>query len=45
MANILVVDDSITMREELRMVLTEAEYTILEAVDGGGVLNKRREII
>lgn len=40
MANILVVDDSATFREEMKQGLTAAGYTVVEAVDGEDGLKK-----
>lgn len=43
MANILLVDDSATFREEMKVSLTDAGYTVLEAVDGEDGLKKAME--
>ena len=43
MANILVVDDSESVRTTLRNILTAADHSIVEAVDGYDALEKLKE--
>ncbi len=40
MAKVLIVDDSATMRQQLRQVLTTGGFDVLEAVDGQDGLEK-----
>lgn len=40
MKNILIIDDSAVMRKTLRQILDDANYSVIEAVDGQDGLNK-----
>ena len=40
---IMIVDDSITIRQQVSFVLSRSEFQVIEAVDGSDGLNKLRE--